>query len=169
MLAGLRQFRRDQEGSALLEATILMPVLCALFFGVYEFSWFFYKQHLVSTGVRDAARYLARVLDPNDPNVPTNGLSPSYATAAPRARNLATRGTIDSSGALRVKGWVAGNVSSFLDPVTNTGGTYLGPNPVYIVRVQTTFTPATLGFLGYFGFPAPAISVTHRERLIGPG
>jgi len=146
-----------------------MPFLCALFFGVYEFSWFFYKQHLVSTGVRDAARYLARALDPNNPTAPTNAISPSYATATPWAKNLAVRGTTDTSGTLRVSGWAASDVSTFLDPVANSGGAYLAPDPVYIVRVQTTFTPSTLGLLGYFGLSAPTISVTHRERLIGPG
>ena len=159
---------RDHEGSALLEGVIVMPFLCALFFGVYEYSWFFYKQHLVSTGVRDAARYLARTLDPVNPTVPTTTLSPSFATATPFAQNLATRGTIDTSGALRVSGWAAADVTPTLAAIANPPGTYLAPNPLYIVTVTTSFTPSTLGFLGYFGLPAPTISVTHQERLIGP-
>jgi Flp pilus assembly protein TadG len=44
----------------LLEGTIVVPVLFALVLGTLAFSYFFYQQHLVSTGVRDAARYLAR-------------------------------------------------------------------------------------------------------------
>ena len=61
----LSGFLRDQEGSALIEGAILVPVLFALIFGVLEFSYYFYQQHLVSTGVRDAARYLARVVGSN--------------------------------------------------------------------------------------------------------
>lgn len=164
-----RQLWCDQEGSALLEGIIVLPFLCALCFGVYEYSWYFYKQHLVATGVHDAARYLARALDPNNPTTPTTSLTPSFSTALPLARNLATRGTIDSSGALRVTGWVAGDVSASLTTIANPSNAYLGPNPLYVVNVTTTFTPSTLGLLGYFGLSAPSISVTHQERLIGPG
>jgi Flp pilus assembly protein TadG len=52
---------RDDEGSVLIEATILMPFLVTLMFGLFEFSWYFHKQQLVESGVRDAARYMARV------------------------------------------------------------------------------------------------------------
>jgi Flp pilus assembly protein TadG len=55
VLAKLRSIWRDIQGSALVEATALTPVLFALVFGVLEFSWYFYDQHRVSTGVRDAA------------------------------------------------------------------------------------------------------------------
>src|SRR5258708_30517188 len=66
MLEKLRSIWRDMHGSALVEATVLMPVLFTLVFGVLEFSWYFYDQHRVATGVRDAARYLSRVTDPNN-------------------------------------------------------------------------------------------------------
>jgi Flp pilus assembly protein TadG len=36
-------FWRDEDGSALVEATIVMPLLLSLFLGVFEFSWFFYN------------------------------------------------------------------------------------------------------------------------------
>ena len=52
---------RDEEGSALVEATIVMPLLLSLFLGVFEFSWFFYNQQLVVSGLRDAARYMTRI------------------------------------------------------------------------------------------------------------
>src|SRR2546423_8535570 len=59
---------RDDQGSVLVEATILMPFLITLMFGLFEFSWYFHKQQLVEAGVRDAARYLSRVaLDGVDP------------------------------------------------------------------------------------------------------
>ena len=51
---------RSTDGTALVEATIITPVLIVLFFGVFEFSWYFYNQQLVEIGVRDAARYIAR-------------------------------------------------------------------------------------------------------------
>ena len=172
MYARLRSLWRDQRGTALLEGAIVTPVLCILCFGVYEFSNFFYKQHLVSTGVRDAARYLGRALNPKDPDAPTP-ITPSYSDALPKARNLATRGTTDSSGALRVKGWNPADVSAVLtefdNPPNELGQTpYNGPNPIYVVTVSTNFTPASLGFMGFFGFTDPPISVAHQERVLGP-
>ena len=170
MLARLRSLWRDQRGTALVEGAIVTPLLFTLCFGVYEFSNFFYKQHLVSTVVRDAARYLGRALDPKDPDAPTAAITPSYSDAVPMAQNLATRGTTDSSGTLRVKGWVPGDVSAVLTAIDNsaTPPTYNGPNPIYIVTVSTNFTPASLGFLGFFGFTDPPISVAHQERVLGP-
>ena len=56
-----RSLWRDEEGSALVEATIVMPLLLSLFLGVFEFSWFFYNQQLVVSGLRDAARYMTRI------------------------------------------------------------------------------------------------------------
>jgi Flp pilus assembly protein TadG len=137
----LRTLWKDREGSALVEGTVLMPVLAALFFGVYEFSYIFYQQHLVSTGVRDAGRYLARVRDPTLGNCQTN------------ARNLAATGSI-SGGSLRVTGW---NPADVAIAVTGAAGDQS-------IQVTGSFTYAPLGFWGFFGFTIPTISVTHRER-----
>jgi Flp pilus assembly protein TadG len=163
MLARLRSIWRDIQGSALVEATALTPVLFALVFGVMEFSWYFYDQHRVSTGVRDAARYLSRVLDP------------TAATLQTAAKNLAVTG--DISGATmtpRVTGWTTGsvhvNVASIPNPVLQDGSQlYRGGANIEIVTVSTTFTYPSLGFLGLLGLTAPGISMAHSERVIGPG
>ena len=44
------------EGSVLVEAAVLTPMLFSLVFGVVEFSFYLYQQQLIETGVRDAAR-----------------------------------------------------------------------------------------------------------------
>jgi Flp pilus assembly protein TadG len=142
MLKWLRTLWKDREGSALVEGTVLMPVLAALFFGVYEFSYIFYQQHLVSTGVRDAGRYLARVRDPTLGNCQTN------------ARNLASTGSVSGGTYRRVTGW---NPADVAIAVT-------GPAGDQSIQVTGSFTYAPLGFWGYFGFAIPTISVTHRER-----
>ena len=59
-----RAMWRERKGSVLVEWSILMPFLLTLGFGVFEFGNMLYKQHLVETGLKDAARYLARVPDP---------------------------------------------------------------------------------------------------------
>src|SRR5262245_61795636 len=55
---------RNRDGSALIEATLVVPVLLTLCLGVFEFSWLFHHQQLVSAGIRDAARYAAKSATP---------------------------------------------------------------------------------------------------------
>lgn len=168
LLQRLQSVWRDRRGSALLEATVITPFLFTLTFGVYEFSWYFYRQHLISTGVRDAARYLARTQW-------DAGLSPcSDGANVAAAKNIATNG-LTSGGTARVSGWTTSNVTITCPTVSRTvcGAStpcVLGSGPnVYLVNVSTSYTPATLGFLGYFGLAAPSISVSHQERAVGNG
>ena len=158
---------RDCEGSALVEGAVLVPLLFVLLFGVYEFSWFFYQQHLASTGVRDAARYLARVANP------CNTLSPAWAVEQTYAKALATTGSI-SGGPERVKGWTTAMVVARCVPIDNPIeadglNRYRGQNPVLVVTVSTRFAESSLGFLGFLHLPPLVISVSHSERAIGPG
>ena len=59
----------DDEGSALIEGAIVVPVLLLLLLGVFEFSWLIDQQHLISTGIRDAARFIARSANPHDATI----------------------------------------------------------------------------------------------------
>src|SRR3712207_158838 len=84
-------FTRDVRGTAAIESALAFPFIVAMVAGLIEFGSLLYNFELIQTGVRDASRYLARVADP--------------AASEAAARNLAIRGTVDSSGALRVKWW----------------------------------------------------------------
>jgi Flp pilus assembly protein TadG len=155
----LRSLWRDGEGSALIESAIILPVLFALVFGVFEFSWLIGQRHLISTGVRDAARYIARSATPNDPTI-TKG-----------AKRLATTGAIDGTTA-RVAGWKADDVNIAYDfisnPVAANGLTNFRGGPVIeTVTVSTTFTVPSLGFFGLLGLSPPVFTVSHQERVIG--
>jgi hypothetical protein len=159
----------NENGSALLEGAIVVPTLFAIVLGALEFAFFFYQQHLISTGVRDAARYLART-------------NPSSGAAQTTARNLAATALQGGGTDRRVVGFNPDSVSiqiDFLDaPNLPDGVTGLrpyrqalpacgGPDNVRIVRVTGTMPYASLGFLGYFGLSAPIMTVTHSERCIG--
>ena len=64
------RLRRDDEGSALVEFGLILPV-CLLFFGVaIEGARTFWAYQTVISGVRDAARFVGRAA-PN--NICTNG------------------------------------------------------------------------------------------------
>jgi Flp pilus assembly protein TadG len=151
---------RHREGSALVEATVTVPVLFTLTFGVYEFSWVFFTHQLVSAGIRDAARYAAKAYDP---------ANPCDSTTIAGAQNLATTGTTDGTGAARVSEWSAGDVTITCTPVDNSSGWYRGVGggtTVAIVTASTSFAYNSLGFFPYLGLTAPTISISHSERAI---
>ena len=164
---GMRALWRDREGSALLEGAVIMPLLFVLMFGVYEFSWYFYQQHLITTGIRDAARYLARSANPCE------GPSPMWVIESTNAENLATTG-FATGGKLRVAGWTAEMVTIDCTAIDNRVGidglrSYRGDAVIYVVTVSTRFAEPSLGFFRLLGLASPTISVSHSQRAIGPG
>src|SRR5262249_23988211 len=89
------------------------------------------------------------------------------------ARNLATTGSI-LGGPVRVKGWTAPAVRVTCTPIDNPIAAsglnpYRGLPVVYVVTASPRCTDPALGFLRLLGLTAPAISVSHSERVIGPG
>jgi len=156
-----RPIWRDNEGSALIETALILPVLIIFIFGVLEFSWLIYQRHMISTGISDAARYIARSTTPNDPTVKQD------------AKYLATTGAVDGT-VLRVRGWKADDVDvsySFIsNPAGNDGLTGLRGGPaIETVTVSTTFTVPSLGFFDILGLSPPTFRVLHQERVIGSG
>jgi hypothetical protein len=167
----------DVQGAVLIEGAIILPVLFVLFFGVYEFSWFFYEQHRVSTGVRDAARYIARTVDLT---------SPSYATVESNAKSLALSG--DTSGSCpsatpstcRVKGWTDPASINIEFVSVDCIAPYFcqgGATTMQGVKVSTSFAPSSLGFLEFLGLgivvagkrSLAITTITHTERIVAGG
>ena len=126
-------------------------MLIALLAGVFEFSWFFYQQHLVAIGLHDAVGYLAR-----SPN-PCNPTSRAWKTEQEHAKNLATSGTIDG-GPPRVRGWVPAMVkfqcTKVDNPIEKNGLSRYRGLSVYtvihqsFVRISERTTVASSGYYG---------------------
>lgn len=153
MSCGLfRQVLCDEAGAAVVEAAIVTPVLVTLAFGTIEFSNVFWDHQQISTGVRDAARYLARVEDPTD------------GTAQTRAKEIAVYGNATGTGTPRVNGFTTGGVTVGTATIANAAGTYRGPNPITIVTVTATVTYLQLGMLSALGLTPPTITISHSER-----
>lgn len=156
----MRSLLRDDNGSALVEATIIIPVLLVLVFGVFEFSNLFWQQQLVSAGVRDAARYLAR------------SINPTTSVAETAAENLAVTGSV-LGGTPRAPGWSPSDVSVSFKEIENSAGiggrgSYRGPQVIQVVTVSTSYAHPSLGFLDYLGLPNLIIHISHSERITGP-
>src|SRR6266566_8029618 len=104
-----------------------------------------------STGICDAARYIAHSRNPNDPTIKKD------------AKYLATTGAIDGDTP-RVSGWTPDDVEisySLTTNLTNEDGlpNFRGGNVIESVTVSTTFTVPSLGFFGMLGLTAPTFSI----------
>ena len=148
----------DRAGAALIEFTVVAPFLLVLGLGVIEFGNVLYRHQLILTGVRDAARYLSRVDDPN-----------AWATDA---KQLAVYGEIGGA-TNRVPWWNVGDVTVAVTSIDNpvdpdTGArTYRGGEQILIVRVSTTATYPGVGVLGFLGLGSSlSVSAFHEERVI---
>lgn len=180
-----RRFNREEAGTALLELTVITPVIIVIGFGVIEFANLMYKRHLIEGGIRDAARYMAGLDECTDGQAGTDA---HKAAAA----NLATRGTIDTSGALRVSGWtllpgditcrkVANSFKNDPNDATEPAFKLRGDQTeLTIVSIEDTVTYAAidLGFLGVLhgvgqmlgnavNLSGMTFPVKHEERFYG--
>jgi Flp pilus assembly protein TadG len=169
MVSLLKRLIREDRGTAVLEAAVVFPLLMTLGFGAFEFSNAFFEHQEITTGVRDAARYLAREA--------TTAANPTCGTAIPAsqglAQNLAVYGNIAGSTPARVPTWTTGEVAitvttqaNPIDPNTSEP-TYRGPDPLCIITVKATVPYPQLGFMGAIGLTAPTFTVAHFERWIG--
>ena len=82
-------------------------------------------------------------------------------------------GAIDGDTA-RVKGWTTQDVKITYASVNNSVGTngltpFRGGAVIQSVTVSTILTVPSLGFFGFLGLKPPALTVSHQERVIGPG
>ena len=152
-------FCKDDRGASLVEMTLVTPFLVFLGLGISEFGQAFYHQHLITTGLHDASRYLARFDDP--------------LSAAADAKDIAVTGSIGGTDK-RVSWWNTGNITvtiqNIANPIDSTTGLrlYRGTDPLKVVRVATSVDHPGLGFLSVIGISSPlTISVYHEERVIG--
>lgn len=155
----MRNFWLNNKGTSMVEMTIVTPFLLFLGLGAAEFSHSLYHHHLIVNGLRDAARYLARVDNPTTDSV--------------KAKNIAATGEV-VGGVNRVSWWGPGdvsvsvsNVANPIDPITGIRD-YRGGDTISIVRVSTNVNHPGLGFLSVVGISSPLnTNVYHEERNIG--
>lgn len=144
MMAQFRLFWNDQHGAAAAELALVLPLMLALLFATFEGAYYIISEHQVVTGVRNAARYAAR-LDFSQYSCPAATFSGSTATV----QNLARTGQL-SGGTPRVQGWVNGDVTVTVTCTAQTGiytavGSYA---PKVRVSAQLNY-PSLLGQLGF--------------------
>src|SRR5688572_20025363 len=66
--------RTDRRGATALEFALLLPVFCAVLFGVIEYAWVFYQQANVVAATRDALRIAVTLPKTASPDPATQAL-----------------------------------------------------------------------------------------------
>jgi Flp pilus assembly protein TadG len=158
------------SGAALVEFTLVAPLLLTLALGMLAFGRGLYQYQQVVNGVRDAARYLA--------HQPSAQLYPTLnATLQSQAQTLATKGCLTSCSSveLRVANWhpadVSFNIAAVSNPSSGVGACggkpcYRGATTLYEVTVTATVNYQDLSLLSGLGLPSIQFHVRHEERNI---
>lgn len=145
MMRGVRHLFGNQSGAAAAEMAMILPVVLALIVTTFEGSYYLLCEHRVIKGVRDAARYAAR-LDRSFYTCPGGTFTGSTATI----QNLARTGQL-AGGTAKVPGWVNGDVTVAVSCASGIGGIYnsTGGNAPK-VRVSTRLNyPSIMGAMGF--------------------
>lgn len=114
---------KKQEGVALIEFALILPLLIILVFLTTEFGRAYYQYNTITKGVREAARYLS---------VRAQGVD------VPKAKNIIIYGNPAGTGSPLLAGLGLSNVP---DPVWSTAGSYPVLNTVTITVTGFTFVP----------------------------
>jgi Flp pilus assembly protein TadG len=151
----------NRSGAAMVEFTLVTPLLVLLAFGMFGFGRALYQYQQVVNGVRDAARYLAHQSNPSD------------STIQSQAQTLATKGCLTSCSSVpvRVTSWNPSDVNISVTNVTNGNSCsgspcYNGLSTLHEITVYTNFNFKDVGLLRAIGFSSVQFHVKHQERNI---
>jgi len=145
-------FTRNERGAVLAEALIVMPFVTLFSVGILEFGNMLWQKEQIETGLRDAARYLARCQS-----------NTSFVEACTRtiATNIAFYGTASpvSGTPLRVSGWGPSTAVITIIPPAGTAGD--------VITVSTSHAYDSSNMFAVLGIGAITIEAFHEQRYIG--
>jgi Flp pilus assembly pilin Flp len=159
----LHRFRRNQDGAALVEFAISLPLILVVSFGTIDSMRLFWTYQATVAGVRDAARYVARVA-PAD-ICETGGSLEGYETQLEGI----IRNTIDGGGLYDERGVTIANVTATL---TCEGTLGLRQAQVPVARVSADMSIAMPGtevfrLVGGAGFGTLTTRIVEDARVYG--
>ncbi|GGD57362.1 TadE/TadG family type IV pilus assembly protein [Croceicoccus mobilis] len=151
MIGFLRRLRADRRGVASVEMALATPIVFALMFTAFEGGYYMWTEHKVIKGVRQGARYAARL--------PFTGVDCSAGTMAgttdipiDNIKNVVRTGNPAGTSIPKVRGWVNSNITISIscDSGTKTGLYSEAGDGAPIVTVSTVVAyPAIIGLLGF--------------------
>jgi Flp pilus assembly protein TadG len=156
----LSRFWKARDGAALVEFSLLAPVLILLMCGLSEFGNALRQYHIMEKGVRDAARYLTRV--------PMSGctLNGGSVTAA---QYLALTGQTTAGGDYFLDQWTDPSTVTvaLAQCVANAPRVYRGHDQMPVIEVTAQAPYQDLGLLSVIGIGDLQLEVSHQQLWIG--
>jgi Flp pilus assembly pilin Flp len=167
-LKGLRRkgrlLLRDEDGVALVEFALVLPMMLVVFAVIVEGSRMMIGYQSAIAGVRDATRYLSRIVPVNICPPIGSGSLTAYDPLVP-AIATQSMGNFMLPPLVIVK-----SVSSRLD-CTNTGSYRVSPAPVVTVTAQVDITFPFAGIFtlvgSSFGTTPLTTSISDQSRVFG--
>ena len=144
-------FFRLETGTAAAELALCLPMMMALIFGGMEGGNYLLTEHKVIKGVRQGARYAARL---PFTSYDCSSATPTGTTDIPlnNIKNVVRTGNPTGSGYAKVRGWTNSDItiSVSCDSSRSTGlyADVTGGAPRVMVSTVVTY-PAILGLLGF--------------------
>lgn len=141
----VRSFIRNQSGAAAVELALILPAALALLFVTFDGAYYMFCEQRVIKGVRNAARYAAR-LDLSNYGCPGG----TFSGPASTVQNLARTGALTGGNPL-VPGWQDSDVQITVNCSAGRGGIYDasgGNAPTVRVSTRVVF-PSLLGAMGF--------------------
>lgn len=161
LIATVRRLRQERKGAALVEFTLVAPLLISLMCGLAEFGHALRQYHVMQKGVRDAARYLARA--PVEPPC-AGGDATAWGTYVVQAQNLAVYGAT-TSGSPLFKSWTNPATVSAPNPPCLANPRPLG-SALPQITVTATAPYVDLGMLSVLGLGPITLTVSHQELKV---
>jgi Flp pilus assembly protein TadG len=158
-LLSLTRFGRARSGAALVEFTLVAPLLLLLMCGMAEFANALRQYHIMEKGVRDAGRYLARA--------PMTGCTVN-GDATTTAQNLALTGRA-SGGSYLLPTWddLASVTVTVAECFDNSASAYRGRAEIPIIEVSASAAYVDLGLLSIIGLGDINLEVSHQQYWVG--
>lgn len=152
-----KRLRRETQGAVLVEAIVAVPFVTLFSVGILEFGNMLWQKEQIESGLRDAARYLARCQLDSLPD-----FEPDCSEAL--ARRIAYYGTSSPSATVpRVTGWTpARSPITFEYPMRNG---HQGEHKVVVARTSHIYSASPL--FGWLDLGAVNIQAYHEERYVG--
>jgi Flp pilus assembly protein TadG len=156
MLLRLRKLHRDDDGGAMIEFTLLAPILILLTCGLGEFGLALRQCHVMDKAARDAGRYLSRQ------PISACSASSAWAAATATAQNLVLYGAETGSTPL-LPDLASATVTFGCMPAPSGSALRHGS----VVSVTVSAPAQDTGLYALMGLAAPTIVVSHQEAVVG--
>lgn len=167
-----RLFRRT-EGSAAAELALVLPLLLLLLYAPLELGYYFMSEHVVQKGVRDAARYAARLPLDNYPACTPTAAAETAIQQVAKAGDPDGDWDNDGTADKRIVGWTTPTLTTVTVQCLPNDGTYSGiydefPGgevPIVTVHASVPY-PTLFGLIG-LGTASLQLNATSQSAVFG--